>query len=800
MIRDITKVKITGAIYDSETELEFFNPSEGNKEKVVKGCLLYGRNGTGKSTIAKAFRKLSGETVVSVSSATVYDKNDQPVHLSTEEKERIFVFDEDYVDKNVRLQNDHLDTIVMLGEAADLTEKIEKAISEKESAKDIFECQELLFKEYNDIRNIKSPKFQLNLISNALRGDDNWAGRDRIINNGRQNTGVRDDTYKRFIKLKPSKQKAELIADYMSKIKELEDARSGVSTIERKVPQIMDDYKKFDDQMLLNLLSEMIEKPELSERERKLFELLEEGNGSELSERLSYFSSIETLECPYCFQPMTLEYKKSIVKSIETVLNKKVEDHQAKLLSLRLNPVSLDLESFSKLDGYQQCVDMIEKINTSIEQYNGLIKKKVDNPYGPIVVIDQGLQIMANQLDDMLMDLEKSRVDYNSLTKRTAPLVDELNQINSEITYYDVANLVIQYEEQQREFDVAERKLSDLKENYIIKSKEVDALEAQRSNVQLAIDAINACLKYIFFTENRLKIIYDDGVYKLLSHGKSVKPCDVSVGERNIIGLSYFFTSIFEGKEEKDVYGEDYLLVIDDPVSSYDVENRIGILSFLKYKLSMFLEGNINTKALIMTHDLKTLYDIHHLFEEIIDVCKTKGYGNTPKFSCFELSEQKLKQFTYKKRQEYTELVELIYNYAIGQDNTHELVIGNIMRQVLEAFATFEYKKGIAEISNDDQILALLPEVEYRSYYKNLMYRLVLHGGSHKEEQVKTMSDLHFFSLISDEEKRRTAKDILCFIYLLNKRHLLEHLKNFGNVDSEFTSWCQDVKIRSAII
>lgn len=57
MLKDITKIKITGSIFDSQTELDFFNPYEGNKEKSVKASLLYGRNGTGKSTIAKAFRK-----------------------------------------------------------------------------------------------------------------------------------------------------------------------------------------------------------------------------------------------------------------------------------------------------------------------------------------------------------------------------------------------------------------------------------------------------------------------------------------------------------------------------------------------------------------------------------------------------------------------------------------------------------------------------------------------------------------------------------------------------------------------
>lgn len=33
-----------------------------------------------------------------------------------------------------------------------------------------------------------------------------------------------------------------------------------------------------------------------------------------------------------------------------------------------------------------------------------------------------------------------------------------------------------------------------------------------------------------------------------------------------------------------------------------------------------------------------------------------------------------------------------------------------------------------------------------------------------------------------------------------SKRHLLEHLKKCGNVDTEIMSWCQDIKERAAII
>jgi hypothetical protein len=800
MFRDITTLKMSGANFDSLTSFDFFNPYDGNKVKTVKGALLYGRNGTGKSTIARAFRKLAGGNVPVITSATFYDDAGHPVTLTEEEKKHIFIFDEDYVDKNVRLHQDHLETIVMLGQAADLTEKIEKAGAERDTAKTAYDQQDAVYKEYCDASNVKSPKHYISLLVNALRGDDNWAGRDREINNGRQNTGVRDDTYMKFVTLTPSKPKTELIGDYKAKLKELEAAKTGASTVDVRVPSVPDSYSTYDDETVLLLLAEKIEKPELSEREKKLFELLQDGRGYELSQRLTVFRKKETIECPYCFQSVTPEHREALVESIETVLSKAVESHQKALQGYISDQIIIDLKPYEKFGGYQTCVDLIAKINAAIQESNDNLKKKIENSYEPIVTKTTGVKTLATQLITALEDLEKARTEYNKAAKKTDPIIKKLNRINCEISHYDVADLAVQLDKQQDEYVAAEKLYKELKAAYDTKKKAIDDLETQRKNIRIALDTINACMKYIFFADDRLKIEYVDGAYKLLSHGKSVKPCDVSVGERNIIGLSYFFTSILEGQEEKRAYYEEYLLVIDDPVSSYDTENKIGILSFLKYKLSVFLEGNPNTRALVMTHDLMTFYDVHKLFEEIVDVCKQKGYPQGPKFNRLEMRDGGLKTFSYNNRQEYTEILKAAYTYASGQANDYELVIGNMMRQALEAFSTFEYKKGIEAVSTDVQILGLLPEPEYVSYYKNLMYRLVLHGGSHKEEQIKAMKDFHFFSLISETEKKRTAKDVLCFIYLLNKRHLLEHLKDSGNIEPELQSWCQDIKARAVVI
>ncbi|WP_251500114.1 hypothetical protein, partial [Otoolea muris] len=44
--------------------------------------------------------------------------------------------------------------------------------------------------------------------------------------------------------------------------------------------------------------------------------------------------------------------------------------------------------------------------------------------------------------------------------------------------------------------------------------------------------------------------------YVLYAHGKVVKPNNVSVGERNIIALCYFFTELIMNQEAKDGYSK----------------------------------------------------------------------------------------------------------------------------------------------------------------------------------------------------------------------------------------------------
>jgi len=793
MLKDVSSVNLYGANFSSESILPILDSSDG---KYTKVSLLYGRNGSGKSTIAKAFRKIKGESVTTVITTGTLNTLNQPIALSEAERAGIFVFDEDFVTNNVRIEGSGLGSIVMLGEQADLTVQIEQAENELEKADGLVKVAGDTLKEYQTNTNPKSPRFYINKLYGILQSDDGWAGRDSKVRGLRQNSRVTDDTYKRFVALTPEKSRDELILAFNNKMKELETAKSGASTIADVVPNVPDAYRHYSIILANELIKKKIEKPELSDREKYLFSLITAGETDELQTRIDHLNNKETTFCPYCLQDLTPEYKSNLVSRIQQVLTDEVKHHQTQLKALKITELILELSPFSTLPSHKTCMDLIETINDTLLSNNALLQKKIGNSYLPIIGEElSGIEDEIELLAEALKKLEEEKNIHNCMALKTKPLVDALVSINDQIAYYDVISLSQQLDAQKSEMDNVKKKYDDAVADRDRRKNTLDYLNGRRKRIDIAIDIINNGLKYIFFAEGRLTIERDGDFYKLLSNGHPVLPKNVSVGERNIIGLCYFFTSILTGKNKDTAYNDEYLIVIDDPVSSYDFENKVGILSFLKYKLGQFLNGNTNSRVVVMTHDLLTLFDLEKICQELAMDWKSIFSGQALKYNLWELKNCTLKRFEYKKRQEYTELVRLTYEYGCGNAGEYDIVIGNIMRQTLEAFSTFEYKKGIAEVSTDEALLSGMCD-EHKSYFKNLMYRIVLNNGSHREEQVQSM-EIDFLSVISEAEKRRTAKEIICFIYLLNKAHMLAHL---GDVSSTVDTWCEEIKARAAVI
>lgn len=785
MLEQIKGIKLKGANFVNQTELNLFKSSN---DKVAKLALVYGRNGSGKSTISNAFKKVKGEDILNIETATLYDDSHE-ISIGESGDKAIFVFNEEFVNDKVKIQEEGLGSIIMLGKKADLTVKIEQATEKLSEAKDIQDKIKQRVDEYKDVTNLKSPDYYKDKMCSALKNDNGWAGRERRIKDLRRNANVTKDKYLEFINITPSKSKSELLISFEEQMQDLEKAKQGSGKIIKEIIKISDVYKNFNYSAVSKLLEESIEQPNLSEREKYLLNLVEIGEKDFLQKQLDYFSNNEAQYCPFCLQDISDDYKVDLVDKIQSILSDFVKEHCKKLSGFLLEEINFDFTPFIELSSCIDSSELLNKINNRIQGNNSVIQKKINSPYTSIYEDIIDITYLLIDLEKSLKNLDKERDEYNKNIVNTKPIIDRLVSINNEIAYYDIIDDYNRYLVQHSEYEglsIEEQKANELVHENLILCKK---LEAERKNIDIAVDLINKGLKYIFFSKGRLEIIVEGDKYKLLSNGQPVLPSNISVGERNIIGLCYFFASMLQGKDDKNAFKDECLIIVDDPVSSYDFENKIGILSFLKLKLSQFLNGNLNSKAIILTHDLLTFFDIEKILEELQKEFNDTYGKNKTVFNLFELKKCNLMEFQYKKRHEYTEMMKMIYNYSMKGCSDNSILIGNIMRQVLEAFSTFEYKKGIAEVSTDSNIINKL-DVEYQDYFRNLMYRLILNGGSHKEEEVRS-GILDFFTVISDDEKVRTARDILCFMYLLNDMHVIAHL---GNIREELNKWCDEIK------
>ena len=114
MFEKINNITISGGYFDQATTLDLLDSNQPLS-------IVYGRNGSGKTTIAKAIRQLVGKDseLPTEEGYVQYSVSTEEI-ISDEMKSSVFIFDEEFVRENVRMRGKGLETIVMMGEQVDL--------------------------------------------------------------------------------------------------------------------------------------------------------------------------------------------------------------------------------------------------------------------------------------------------------------------------------------------------------------------------------------------------------------------------------------------------------------------------------------------------------------------------------------------------------------------------------------------------------------------------------------------------------------------------------------------------------
>lgn len=560
-------------------------------------------------------------------------------------------------------------------------------------------------------------------------------------------------------------------------------------------------------QNITQLLAEKIEKPVLNDRDKRIIEIYSQKGSRYITEVKSVFEKEDQNICPYCFRPINSEEKSIILSEIEKILSEEAKNHQRELakydksiaeMMTKLDKIINIADNF--IDIYANEYETVESqyriVNSLLSQYGQSVEDKINSLYTPISFSDNNIIQEIKKLNDAISRLEEKRNIYNQQIEEIDKSKKRASDWNREIAYWEFSEDYIEYQEAYNNYQECCRKMTDYITEFNKLKEEIANLNNKKKNVVIAKDMINIALSYVFFSNNRLQLDVgaESGKYYLISNGIKVTPDKVSTGERNIIALCYFFTQMLDNHNSTDNFTDEYFIVIDDPISSFDRENQVGVITYLKCQLSKIFYGNKNSKILLLSHDLSTVYDLEKAGEEIGEQFNLKN-----KFvENYELKQRQIDNTKHidMHRHEYSLLMKEIYKYAKGENSLlSDLTIGNSMRRLLEAHGTFLYKKGIDALTTNEDILDLCKN--HKNYFRNYMYRLVLNGESHLEERVLSLKDTNFFENYTSDQLKDTAQKIICYLYLINPLHVKEHLSDKGNSLGNYINvierWIEDI-------
>jgi len=435
----------------------------------------------------------------------------------------------------------------------------------------------------------------------------------------------------------------------------------------------------------------------LSEREKQILEAIQSNGQRYIEDARQRFNDATLDFCPYCYQSIDTDYKASLAESINRVLNKDTDQHTDELKSIVLPDYTAKYDEYRSLDPklVNSIHELLVQCSAHVSTYVELIQKKISNIYTPISKDSLNLYQLIEELNVHLAELEIKRQEFMKTVLENDALKKILLELNDQIAYKTIIPLYQDFLTQQAAKNDAEQSSLKAHEKYQKITKKLEILERSKSNTQIATNSINDALNYIFFSQGRLSITLENNTYRLKSNGKNVLPKNVSQGERNIIALCYFFTQILANKDISQLYNSEQLIVIDDPVSSFDFENKVGIMSFLRLQFNRILLGHEKSKIILMSHDLATIFDMQKIAEEIQKASKKEGATAKIDFFCSELREGAMHSWKKRiKENEYTNLLMNVYSYAISVTGDDSLIIGNTMRRVFRSVLDIYIQKG----------------------------------------------------------------------------------------------------------
>lgn len=539
----INKITISGvASYKNEATLE--------TDKNIN--LIYGINGSGKSTFSEYLRKRTDAEYTECSIEPVIN----------DDEEEIFVYNENYVEE-VFYNSDYQRGVFSLSkENVDAHKKIDSANTilqklyiENQKLKDEKKTEELAYK------STKSRYIDLIWKIKTL-----YTGGDRVLDFC-------------FTGLKGSK---ETLFHHVISVKLLPNAPTeDIDQIKKEIIQL-NQYKgtvipKIPE---FNFIAQSIENQHLFEEvitgnpNSRVAKLIDKLHNSDWVKAGLELDSPEI--CPFCQRPYGND---NIISELKSYFNKDYENALDEIKIMR-DRYKRAFEQLPVIDIFSQ-IDFLSDLKKDYNNTCTLLKntiesniRKIDEKYkNPSVIIklDSTVEYL-NKINEIINSANEAIDIFNKKILSVDIEIEELKQRFWSKIRYDYNQSIIEFNNQTKDFDKKTNKINEQVKSLtsqIEKQRKIIATEQNNIiNIDASISHINGMLVDMGITDFKIDKYGEDGLYRII-RGDDDTPVfkTLSEGERTIISILYFLEAC-QGVLNKELSPKKRIIVIDDPISS----------------------------------------------------------------------------------------------------------------------------------------------------------------------------------------------------------------------------------------
>lgn len=645
--------------------------STATLETDKKVNIIYGLNGTGKSTISNYLYDRSGEEF-SKCSADVGDDVD------------ILVYNQSFIKDNF-YEADSLKGIFSLSkENKDIEEKVKAAEEELDG---------LLSVEESENNSISSEQERIN-NKKAESCESTWEIR-------RKYTG--GDRVLEFC-LDNLKGKKETLFDYIASLpKPNNEPSKSIETIKKEVEAIHgDSAKRYEVLSTVELDVHDIEQHNIyadiivGSSDSPVAPLIEKLKNSDwVREGLKFIdcsNSEELEECPFCQE-----------KTITNELASAISDYFDESFDDSISAISNHLERYEAsagnlltLDAYKEnpyakdrSSDLLEKhsaLERVISSNLKIIKKKKDTPSLSLSLANTATAL--SDFNDIIKEINAEIAAHNFRLDNVDTEIAKLKREFWELMRWDYDQTINPWLKDKENSDklllVAEARKDKAEKDVKEKRSEIATLQKSTVNIDAAIISINNGLLNLGITDFSIKK-HDDSLYKIArSETDNAEFRSLSEGEKMIISFLYF-CELCRGKRSATETKKKRIAVIDDPISSLSHIFVFNIGQMLKIE---FFQSSNFEQIFVLTHSLYFFYELTDTNHE-----RRKKTQNL-----FRLSKNELGSSISTMKHEEIQNDYHSYWLVVTDQSQPPALIANCMRNIIEYFFNFVQKADFSNV------------------------------------------------------------------------------------------------------